>query len=351
MMFAKPNVERAAPPRDDYQVARQLIKDLFVPKPRYYWRELVLTAVPEWTLFLLAVTLDAPPIVIAALVAAAIPFGYRGVVMIHELTHHPRTDIPGFHLAWNLVTGVPWLLPSILYEGVHIHHHRRSTYGTAQDPEYLCLAGRPWVVLGYLAFGLVVYPLMALRFLLAPVSWLVPPLRRWVIAYGSSYAINLTWARAMSAAERRRLFVWECLVLLAWWPPLALSLAGVLSWRWLACRAAIFTGVLFVNRLRMLAAHHFASGGEATDHLGQFRDSIDNPAGWWAELWAPLGLRYHALHHLFPRLPFHNLPAAYARLVTHLPAGSFYHTASGKGLVPALRRLLVAQPPTAGKDR
>jgi mannose-6-phosphate isomerase-like protein (cupin superfamily) len=64
----------------------------------------------------------------------------------------------------------------------------------------------------------------------------------------------------------------------------------------------------------MLAAHRFASDGRPRDHLGQFADSIDTPAGWWAALWAPLGLRFHALHHLFPTLPFHNLRPAYRRL-------------------------------------
>ncbi len=39
----------------------------------------------------------------------------------------------------------------------------------------------------------------------------------------------------------------------------------------------------------------------------------------------PVGLRYHALHHLFPFLPYHNLGKAHARLIARLPAGSPYH--------------------------
>jgi fatty acid desaturase len=90
----------------------------------------------------------------------------------------------------------------------------------------------------------------------------------------------------------------------------------------------------------MLAAHRFASDGRPRDHLGQFADSIDTPAGWWAALWAPLGMRYHALHHLFPTLPFHNLRPAYRRLVASLPVESFYHRSRGEGLVWAIGRLL-----------
>ena len=36
--------------------------------------------------------------------------------------------------------GVPLLVPSFLYEGVHNQHHAKLYYGTIDDPEYLPLA-------------------------------------------------------------------------------------------------------------------------------------------------------------------------------------------------------------------
>jgi hypothetical protein len=36
----------------------------------------------------------------------------------------------------------------------------------------------------------------------------------------------------------------------------------------------------------------------------------------------PLGLRYHALHHLFPSLPYHALGTAHRRLIVALPPDS-----------------------------
>ena len=80
------------------------------------------------------------------------------------------------------------------------------------------------------------------------------------------------------------------------------------------------------------------------NHLEQFADSIDTPAGWWTELWAPLGMRYHALHHLFPMLPFHAMRPAYERLVSNLPADSFYHGSTGTGLVSSLREIVSIPP-------
>ena len=59
------------------------------------------------------------------------------------------------------------------------------------------------------------------------------------------------------------------------------------------------------------------------------------PPGIAAGLWAPVGLRYHALHHLLPSLPYHSLGEAHRRLSAHLGAGSTYARASGTGSLVA----------------
>jgi fatty acid desaturase len=329
----------ASPGPADVIAAHHLIKDLFAPRPWCYWRELLVTGPAAWAALLAAIVADSPWITIAAGILA-VAMWYRIAAMVHELTHQGPREIPGFHRAWNLAVGIAWLLPSIMYEGVHTGHHKKTTYGTADDPEYLPLAGRPWAIARYLAFSFVIFPGLLGRFLVAaPLSWCLPSLRRLLIRSASSYVINLGYARAMSAGERRRLFIWECTILAAWWPPIALTFAGVLSIKWLVVWYAVYTSVLFVNRVRMLTAHHFALPGDPTDHLGQFADSIDTPGGWWAELWAPLGMRFHALHHLFPTLPFHNMRPAYERLIAALPADSFYRRSTGRGLVPTLRQI------------
>jgi len=332
----------AAPGPAEVVAAHRLVQDLFTPRPWCYWREVLFTGLAAWSALFLLIASDSPWAMAVAGVFAVVLW-YRGAAMIHELTHQRHYEIRGFHLAWNLVFGLPWLLPSVLYEGVHADHHKKTTYGTANDPEYLPLAGKPWAIAKYLAFSLVIFPMLLVRFLIgAPISWLVPPVRRWLLRSASSYVINLDYVRTMDDAERRRLIRWEVLILAAWWPPIALTLLGVLSWKWLACWYVVYTTVLFVNRLRMLTAHHFALDGEPVDHLRQVADSVDHPSGWWAELWAPLGMRYHALHHLFPTLPFHSMRPAYERLTAQLPPGSFYGKSTGRGLVPSLRGILSA---------
>lgn len=335
------SMSEAVPGPADVVAAHRLIKDLFVPRAWRYWRELILSGSAAWASILAAMFAD-PPWLTAAAGLIAIATWYRIVAMVHELTHQRHDEIPGFHLAWNLAFGIAWFLPSVMYEGVHTSHHKKTTYGTADDPEYLPLAGRPFAIARYLAFSFAIFPALLARFLVgAPLSWMLPSLRRLLLRSASSYAINLGYVRTMSKDERRRMFRWECAVLLVWWPPIVLTVLGELSVKWLVVWYAVYSAVLLVNRMRMLTAHHFALDGTPTDHLGQFADSIDTPAGWWTELWAPLGMRFHALHHLFPTLPYHNLRAAYERLTEKLPKDSFYHASTGRGLIPSLKSIIV----------
>ena len=57
-------------------------------------------------------------------------------------------------------------------------------------------------------------------------------------------------------------------------------------------------------------------------------------------LWAPVGLRYPALHHLLPGVPYHSLAEAHRRISRMLEPGSPYHEASYKGLPGLLGRLV-----------
>ena len=54
----------------------------------------------------------------------------------------------------------------------------------------------------------------------------------------------------------------------------------------------------------------------------------------------PIGLRYHALDHLFPLMPYHSMGQAHRRLMKALPEDSPYKKAIFPGLWAALRELL-----------
>jgi len=97
-----------------------------------------------------------------------------------------------------------------------------------------------------------------------------------------------------------------------------------------------------VNQLRTAVAHRFRHrGDEAMTFEEQILDSVNVPgSALETELWAPVGLRYHALHHLLPGLPYHNLGVAHRRIVAKLPPSAAYHRATEPTLAAALRALL-----------
>ena len=63
------------------------------------------------------------------------------------------------------------------------------------------------------------------------------------------------------------------------------------------------------------------------------------PPALLSPLWAPVGLRYHALHHLLPSMPYHALGECHRRLIAHLGQGSTYAGASHPGLLPLVARI------------
>ena len=80
--------------------------------------------------------------------------------------------------------------------------------------------------------------------------------------------------------------------------------------------------------------------GRLRDHLHEYRDSVNISGGSWIDaLLAPVGLRYHALHHLLPTVPYHSLGAIHRRMLSELPPSTPYHFAEHRSVVQAVRTL------------
>jgi fatty acid desaturase len=330
--------------KDEVGLVRQahaLTADLTTPNRTFYWADLIVTATAAWGGLALAATTHGLPVGLAAGLVSLLAL-YRGLSFIHEISHLRPRDVPGFRLGWNLLIGVPLMTPSMMYEGVHNLHHAKDRFGTARDPEYLPLGRFSQAKLAGFALISLLAPLgVILRSgVLIPLSFVVPAVRRTVRTKLSALVINPDFVREDNDKTRPDWLAQEIGCWLWCWGVAALTVAGVVPLRVVATWFAVFSLATFVNQLRTLVAHYWHNDGERMSFEAQFLDSVNvPPPALLPFLWAPVGLRYHALHHLLPRLPYHNLGKAHARLSAQLAAASPYHRVEERGLFVALANL------------
>lgn len=321
---------------------RQLVEDLFAPNPWIYWPDFL----GSMTLGVVAfhfVTQASQWPVQALLYAVSCLAYYRAALFIHELTHLKKGTFMAFRCAWNVFCGIPFLMPSFLYY-THVAHHARKHYGTPEDGEYLPLGVRPVRELFmYLLQPFVIPPLAVARFLLlTPLAWAIPPLRRWIARRASSMVMDPGYVRPLPS--HRELGAWrlqEAACFLYALGAAVLFVRGDLPMTLLVQGYCTAFGILMVNAIRTVAAHRFLhDGSRELTFVEQLLDSVNFPKHRIVSgLWAPVGLRFHALHHLFPSMPYHSLETAHYRLMAGLPADSPYRRTESPGLFVTLREL------------
>jgi fatty acid desaturase len=324
--------------RDMLRAAAELTRDLSTARPGIYWPDMIGSALVGYAALAGAILADDLWLALACGVVAVLAL-YRALLFIHEITHLHRNALPGFRTAWNVLVGIPMLTPSLMYEGVHTLHHARTRYGTAEDPEYLPLAlMKPWSLPVFILVALLAPPALLIRWgILTPLGLIVPAVRRLSWERLSALSINPAFRRREPEGEQKRWFAWQEAGAAIW----AIVLMGsvfVIGWKPLLVALAVASAVAVFNQLRTLVAHLWENDGEAMTVTAQYLDSVNVPR-FGAGLWAPVGLRYHATHHLLPSLPYHSLAEAHRRLGAALAPGTTYGQASHAGLFPLVWRI------------
>lgn len=324
--------------------ARHSLADLFQPDPKRFWAELLGNAAIGWGSIALAITNVGGLAGSSVAVLVAVFSLHRATTFLHELSHLNDRALPHVRLGWNVLWGLPFLLPSWLYERMHLDHHRRRIYGTTHDPEYLPLASmRPLVIVGLGSMGIFLPVVLLLRFMvLTPLAWLIAPVRRLVDARFSTLATNPKWVMpAPDAVLHRRMRRDEVIAFVMTWSLAIAAWGQLISVRTLAVPLLVMFGAVICNQFRAMAAHRFERDGTEGNEMTMFADCLnvetENPL---ERLLLPMGVGLHALHHFAPAIPFHNLRRAHRRLRAGLTANPTYGSAQSDGLMRTLGRLL-----------
>ncbi|MGK2912382.1 MAG: fatty acid desaturase family protein [Sphingobium sp.] len=335
--------KRRAPIADDaamLRIAADLNRAYSVANPAVYWSDFLASAVVGYAGLGGAILFGSWPLVLLSGLVSMLAL-YRAASFIHELTHIRKGALPGFRAAWNMLIGIPLMIPSFMYEGVHTLHHARTRYGTANDPEYLPLAlMKPWSLPLFVLVSMLAPVGVMLRFgVLTPLGLLISSLRRVVQEKYSALSINPAFRRRAPEGDFKRQWYWQeagaCLF--------ALALAGsvfIFGWRPLLTYMAIHSAMTVINQLRTLVAHLWENEGDAMTVTAQYLDSVNvPPPSPFAAIWAPVGLRYHALHHLLPSVPYHALGKAHKRMLEALDVQATYGGANYAGMTPLIAKI------------
>lgn len=304
--------------------------NFFQVRPARYWFDFGLSLVLAYGFG--AVFLLAPLGSLAQLVSFPVTvfWTYRLGSLVHEVCHLGQHEMRAFKVTWNVLVGAFTLAPSPFFTRHHRDHHSQRQFGRHEDPEYIVnffQQGSWRSLLGFCLF-LVVFPLLVFfRFFLSPLTFLHPALREWVLRRASSLTMNFRYQRKLSSFDR---FAITSIELLCWLRATAMLAAvwlGATHWTRLPLFYSVALGVLILNQLRLSGDHHFTSDGHASTYEAHIRDSCNYTGrDWITALLYPFAIRYHALHHLFPAMPYHNLQAAHKYLTHHLPSDSPYHS-------------------------
>jgi fatty acid desaturase len=354
MATAEIGTEKPLPsqPAFSFNQARTLIGDLTQPTPWIYWVDFLTSIVigniglvsimmlPKWYPGNSMIWLAQVGCYVVTLLAYM-----RALMFIHELVHLPKEGFRGFRVVWNLLCGIPFFVPSFLYYP-HVDHHRRKHYGTDHDGEYLALShhGR-WMIVGFIVQALFIPFLGIIRFLvISPLCWILPKLRPIVHRHASTMVVDPFYERSDGGAGLMRMVYLQEALCFAW----ALAFVGrhyFATGEWFnplwVVAYCLSVGILVINEIRTLGAHRWTNEkhNEMTFEE-QLVDSVNYPNyAILGELWAPVGLRFHGLHHLFPRLPYHNLGKAHRRLMEGLPSDSIYRQTVAISLTDEIKKL------------
>jgi len=332
--------------RNDLQKMKEIIKPDFTFSKLIFYSDLIFSATLGWVSFILAVLFLTPQSLMfwACLICTTLAH-YRALSFIHEVTHN-KEKMPRFQKVYNFLIGFWYGTPAYTHFP-HNDHHNPTTFGSIHDPEYVELSQKSSLsILRPFVFCLAAPLVITVRFCILPLFsfLLTEKFKKVLFQKFSTFAMQANYERDLKLNEYQLSLkedLWSSIFFLV---RLVVSIS-ILPY-FLVLQLLMLGVMSFLNSYRALVAHRYQVNQHRTDgdsniksYREQALDSVTVEGGILTEFWAPVGLRYHSLHHLFPTLPYYALGKAHRRLKHSLDANHFYHQTIEPSFSSALNKL------------
>lgn len=302
---------------------KAVVQDLHGINKKRVYGELVLIALVAWSSYLsLFSNIDINYKIILFFISS-FSF-YRGLSFIHEVSHFDRI-LPNFRTTYNTLFGIPYRVPAYSLT-THNYHHGIKTFGSEGDPEYEKWTERKKIFLLRPFFLSFLYPMvLTIRFAITPLLYpiLSEKTKRSIHEKISSFVMNLKYKRPFSEEDYAEMKAQDiaCASYFVVFTIVTMYF-GVFKQAFGIWYAQI-TFISLMNTYRALVAHryqiHRADPALSARDI-QINDSVTIEGSFLTEVWAPIGLRYHSTHHMFPLIPYYNLGKAHRRIKAAISA-------------------------------
>lgn len=213
---------------------------------------------------------------------------YRVGAFTHEICHqknNPRFKI--FKLVWNLTIGCLMFQPSLRFCKPHLQHHKVGVFATEKDPQYPLIfkdSFKAFFIFTFLPYILPLYNILIC-----------------FIPFKNNILSSIFYKDKFSSKECKELLAFESYYIFV----LIFSLV-YLSPYLLLYFYLVSVGAWYLSVLRIPLEHPLNEYKKVSTKKDQERLSYTHYSVLYA-LIQPLGLRFHTVHHMYPKIPYYML--------------------------------------------
>jgi len=230
--------------------------------------------------------------VISGVIAAI--FLYRMGAFTHEIAHQNNNPkLTRFKFVWNLTTGLLILQPSLRFTKPHIKHHTTGIFATKNDPQYPLIFKNTKLAAGI--------------FIVLP--WALPIYNFLVCLFYKNRIENILYKNIeFTFAERNNISWFELYYVVLYAIGFATLPVSLFITYYL-----VSVGAWYLSVLRIPLEHPLSQYKKTSTARDQEVLSMTHESPLYIPI-QPLALRYHTIHHMYPKIPYHNIQKEHYRL-------------------------------------